>query len=107
MSADTTVFLGTGRRKTATARVRLTSGSGKIEVNGRQIEKYFTTEAFIHAATAPLKTVDLRDKVDVTVNSMGDARSLLGGTLLLAPLKLSLPRLRSPLPFQGTEGRPR
>ena len=35
------VFLGTGRRKTATARVRLTEGSGKVVVNERDAEKYF------------------------------------------------------------------
>jgi small subunit ribosomal protein S9 len=37
-------FLGTGRRKTAIARVRLASGTGKITVNGRQFENYFPLE---------------------------------------------------------------
>jgi len=71
MSVDTPVFLGTGRRKTATARVRLISGSGKIVINDRELGKYFTTEAFTRAAVAPLLTVELRDKVDVTANVRG------------------------------------
>ena len=71
MSADSSIFLGTGRRKTASARVRLMGGTGKIKINDREIEKYFTTEAFSRAATAPLKTVDMKDKIDVTVNVSG------------------------------------
>ena len=65
------VFLGTGRRKTATARVRLTEGSGKIVVNAREAEKYFSHENFAKLATAPLLTVSLLDKVNVTANVAG------------------------------------
>ena len=71
MSAEATIFLGTGRRKTATARIRLQSGTGKIVVNDREIEKYFTTEALLRNAVAPLITVEQRDKVDVTANVAG------------------------------------
>jgi small subunit ribosomal protein S9 len=71
MSAESTIFLGTGRRKTATARIRLQSGTGKIVVNDREIEKYFTTEALLRNAVAPLITVEQRDKVDVTANVAG------------------------------------
>jgi small subunit ribosomal protein S9 len=65
------VFLGTGRRKTATARVRLTEGSGKIVVNAREAEEYFSHENFAKLATAPLLTVSLLDKVNVTANVAG------------------------------------
>ncbi|MBK8475027.1 MAG: 30S ribosomal protein S9 [Opitutaceae bacterium] len=71
MSAESTIFLGTGRRKTATARVRLQSGTGKIVINDRELEKYFTTDAFVRGAMAPLLTVELRDKVDVSANVTG------------------------------------
>ena len=71
MSADTSIFLGTGRRKTATARIRLQSGTGKIVINDRELEAYFTTEAFVRAAVAPLLTVELRDKVDISANVAG------------------------------------
>ena len=65
------VFLGTGRRKTATARVRLTEGSGKVVVNERDAEKYFSHENFAKLATAPLRTVSLREKVDIVANVAG------------------------------------
>jgi small subunit ribosomal protein S9 len=71
MTTATNVFLGTGRRKTSTARVRLSEGSGKLSVNGRDFEDYFSHENFAKQAYAPLLTVDLREKIDVTVNVAG------------------------------------
>jgi small subunit ribosomal protein S9 len=65
------VFLGTGRRKTSTARVRITEGTGKLIVNGREFEKYFSHENFAKQAYAPLLTVELREKIDVTANVAG------------------------------------
>ena len=70
-TAPANVFLGTGRRKTSTARVRVTEGSGKLTVNGREFDQYFSHENFSKQAYAPLLTVDLRDKVDVKVNVAG------------------------------------
>ena len=67
----TSEFLGTGRRKTAVARVRLASGNGKITVNGRAIEKYFALETQRAAATKPLTLTGLADKYDVRVNVNG------------------------------------
>jgi small subunit ribosomal protein S9 len=67
----TNIFLGTGRRKTATARIRLTVGSGKLTVNGRDLDGYFSHENFARQAYAPLLTVDMKDKIDVTVNVTG------------------------------------
>ena len=49
-----TEYLGTGRRKTAVARVRLASGTGKITVNGRPFENYFPLETLRVTATQPL-----------------------------------------------------
>ena len=73
MSAATpaNIFLGTGRRKTSTARVRLTEGTGKCSVNGRTFETYFSHENFSKQAYAPLITVALREKIDVTANVSG------------------------------------
>ena len=61
MSAATpaNVFLGTGRRKTSTARVRITEGSGKLLCNGREFDRYFSHENFAKQAYAPLLTVDM------------------------------------------------
>jgi len=71
MSTATNIFLGTGRRKTSTARVRLSEGTGKLKVNGREFDNYFSHENFSKQAYAPLMTVDMREKIDVTVNVAG------------------------------------
>jgi small subunit ribosomal protein S9 len=65
------IFTGTGRRKTATARVRLTDGTGKLLVNGRDLDRYFSHDNFAKQAYAPLLTVNLKEKIDVTVNVTG------------------------------------
>jgi len=71
MTTATNIFLGTGRRKTSTARVRLSEGTGKLTCNGREFDSYFSHENFSKQAYAPLMTVDLREKIDVTVNVAG------------------------------------
>jgi len=71
MSTTATIFTGTGRRKTATARIRISEGSGKLTVNGRDFDRYFSHENFAKQAYAPLLTVDLREKIDVSANVAG------------------------------------
>lgn len=71
MSADTNTIVTTGRRKTASARVRLTTGSGKLTINGRALDSYFTHENFAKQAYAPLLTVEMRDKIDIDANVTG------------------------------------
>jgi small subunit ribosomal protein S9 len=71
MSTPDTIFIGTGRRKTATARVRISDGTGKLVVNGRAFDTYFSHDNFAKQAYAPLLTVDLREKIDVTANVSG------------------------------------
>ena len=65
----------TGRRKTASARVRLFAGSGKITVNGKNFTEYFDTEALCGYVLQPMKltnTVGSYD-VEVTINGGGKA----------------------------------
>ena len=64
-------YLGTGRRKTAVARVRLATGTGKIIVNGRPFENYFPMETLRIVATQPLTVTGTADKFDVRVNVTG------------------------------------
>ncbi len=64
-------FLGTGRRKTAVARVRLASGSGKITVNGRALENYFLTETLRSVVAEPFSATETAGKFDVRVNVQG------------------------------------
>lgn len=68
-------FLGTGRRKTSVARVRLASGSGKITVNGRTFENYFPTDTLRGVITAPLARTETANKFDVNVNVSGGGPS--------------------------------
>ena len=71
MTISANVFTGTGRRKTATARVRVTDGTGKLLVNGRDLDRYFSHDNFAKQAYAPLLTVSMKEKLDVTVNVTG------------------------------------
>jgi small subunit ribosomal protein S9 len=72
MAAITTPeFLGTGRRKTAVARVRLATGSGKITVNGRAFDTYFPLETLRSTVSQPLTVTGTSDKLDVKVNVTG------------------------------------
>jgi small subunit ribosomal protein S9 len=64
-------YLGTGRRKTAIARVRLAAGNGKIIVNGRQLENYFTLETLRVTATQPLTVTGTAEKLDARINVTG------------------------------------
>ena len=63
--------LGTGRRKTAVARVRLATGTGKIQVNGRPFENYFPTETQRAVVSQPLTVTGTADKFDAQVTVSG------------------------------------
>jgi small subunit ribosomal protein S9 len=63
--------LGTGRRKTSVARVRVRSGSGNITVNGRTLDEYFLVEADRQCVIAPLNDCGKREEVDVTIRVGG------------------------------------
>jgi small subunit ribosomal protein S9 len=68
-------YLGTGRRKTSVARVRLASGTGKITVNGRSFENYFPVETLRALAAQPLAVTSNSDKFDVRVDVAGGGPS--------------------------------
>ena len=69
--AAATEFLGTGRRKTAVARVRLAPGSGKFVVNGRTMEAYFVVDSQRLLVMQPLVATESGAKFDVRVNVQG------------------------------------
>lgn len=60
-----------GRRKKATARVRLTAGEGKVTVNGRALDQFFSDGREAQAATRALGVVNSLDRFDVQVNVAG------------------------------------
>ena len=73
--ADTKQHYGTGRRKTATARVFLKSGTGVITVNGRTLEEYFGRETARMIINQPLHVVDVIGKFDIYVTVKGGGNS--------------------------------
>ena len=70
--AEKALYIGTGRRKNAVARVRLIPGSGKITVNGRDALEYFGREALVNFAKTPFKATDTVDHFDVVARLDGE-----------------------------------
>src|SRR5438105_7711249 len=64
-------YLGTGRRKSSVARVRLSEGNGQISINGRGLEDYFTEDKDRAAVVGPLVLTDMRNRLNLTVNVKG------------------------------------
>jgi len=64
-------FVKKGRRKTATAAIRLRPGSGNIDVNGRGMEDYFPVESQRQVALQPLKKIDALKKYDLIIRVKG------------------------------------
>jgi len=82
--SDTQEFIATGRRKTAVARIRLSSGAGKIEVNGKNFEEYFPTTALQNVVLAPLQTAKSTSAYDISVNAHGGGPNGQAGAVRLA-----------------------
>jgi small subunit ribosomal protein S9 len=74
-------FLGTGRRKTSVARVRLTAGTGKIVINERTIEEYLTVPNQRTIALQPLEETQNAGKFDVFVSVGGGGVSGQAGAI--------------------------
>ncbi len=90
--------LGTGRRKTSVAQVRLASGTGKFTVNGRQLEAYFLTESLRQLVNQPFRVTETAGRFDVRIKVTGGgpagqagdvrhgiARALIGAEPTLRP----------------------
>jgi small subunit ribosomal protein S9 len=77
------VAMGTGRRKTSVARVRIKPGKGEITINGRTIEDYCRVERDRHTIEAPLRASDRLGKVDVWVRVEGGGTTGQAGAILL------------------------
>src|SRR4051812_35740146 len=66
-----TYYIGTGRRKTAVARVRITEGKGQVVINGKPLEEYFHEDKDRAAVLGPLKVTDQLTRLDVFVSAKG------------------------------------
>ena len=65
------VFYGTGRRKNAVARVRIVEGTGKITINGKDIDEFFGLETLKVIAKQPLTVTNTLTKYDVIATVKG------------------------------------
>ena len=74
---------GTGRRKTAVARVRIKEGTGKFLINKLEVDNYFTEETQRSDARAPLKITEMAERIDVWVNVRGSGKNSQSGAVLL------------------------
>ena len=69
--SDKIVYIGTGRRKSSIARVRLVEGSGKITINGKDIDEFFGLETLKVIVRQPLTVTNTTDKYDVICSVQG------------------------------------
>ena len=79
--ANSNEILATGRRKCAVARVRMVPGTGKVTVNGKNWEEYFTTEALRGFIAQPFVVSSTVDKFDLAVRLDGGGMSGQAGAL--------------------------
>lgn len=84
MSDTATFITATGRRKRATARVRLVpNGTGSFTVNGKDLETYCYFETLSRTAQAPLSLLDMKGKVDVVAKVEGGGPNGQAGAISL------------------------
>ncbi|MBU6160720.1 MAG: 30S ribosomal protein S9 [Myxococcales bacterium] len=99
-----TEFRAIGRRKSATARVRIRPGSGQIVVNKREVAEYFGRPTAVMVLRQPLVATELVDKYDVFVNVRGGGLSGQAGAVrhgISRALLLVDPSLRGDLKRAG------
>lgn len=77
------IFLGTGRRKSSVARVRLVPGSGKITVNGRDVNEYMQSDVLVMDLKQPLELTNNLETFDVNCNVYGGGLSGQTGAIRL------------------------
>jgi len=104
MSEKTNEFLGTGRRKTAVARVRMAAGSGKVTVNNRPVDTYFPTEMLRGHALQPLAVTETSARFDIRINVTGGGPNGQAGAVrhgIARALIVAEPTLRPTLKSNG------
>jgi small subunit ribosomal protein S9 len=97
-------YYGTGRRKSAVARVRVYPTPGGITVNGKPLKEALPAEKMVFEATAPLRTVEMADNVTVVAKISGGGTSGQSGALahgISRALLVMDPNLRAPLRAGG------
>ena len=102
--AATQEFIATGRRKTSVARIRLTPGNGRIDINGRSFEDYFPSVPLQNTVLQPLQTAKVVNTYDVSINTSGGGPAGQAGAARLAIARALLQvddTMRAPLKADG------
>ncbi|PYK32389.1 MAG: 30S ribosomal protein S9 [Verrucomicrobia bacterium] len=102
--AQTEEFIATGRRKTSVARVRMSAGSGKIDINGRSFEDYFPSVPLQNVVLQPLQVAKVVNTYDVSINASGGGVVGQAGAARLAIARALLqtdPNIRGGLKKEG------
>jgi small subunit ribosomal protein S9 len=97
-------YYGTGRRKSSSARVFMTRGTGKIIVNDRPLDEFFGRETSCMVVRQPLQKVEMADKWDVKVTVEGGGISGQAGAIRLGLTRALMEydgELRKPLRKAG------
>jgi small subunit ribosomal protein S9 len=77
-------FIATGRRKTSVARIRMTPGTGKIDINGRSFEDYFPSGPLQNMVLQPLQVAKMVNAYDLSINATGGGVAGQAGAARLA-----------------------
>jgi len=104
MAAQPESYLGTGRRKSSTARTRIKRGTGNITINKRPLDQYFGRDTARMIVRQPLQKVEMLDKFDVDVTVSGGGNSGQAGAIrhgITRALMAYDEALRSPLRRAG------
>lgn len=102
--SQTTPYIATGRRKTSVARIRMTPGTGRIDVNGKSLEEYFPTTSLQNIILLPLQVAKSTNTFDISVNARGGGISGQAGAIRLAIARALLQTgegIRTPLKEEG------
>ena len=81
MAINTNEIIATGRRKCAVARVRLSVGTGKVTLNGKEMTEYFPSEALCNYVAQVFKAADVVGKFDIAANLDGGGMAGQAGAL--------------------------
>ena len=103
--AEKKVYTGTGHRKSSIARVRMTSGKGKITVNGKDVNEYFPFPTLVMDLCQPLDVTNTRDKFDIEANVHGGGFSGQTGAVRLGITRALLEYDRNTDPTSETSFR--
>ena len=102
---DRVVYWGTGRRKSAVARVRLVPGTGQLTINRKPGELYLQfNPTYLAAAKAPLETLGLENEYDILVNASGGGLTGQADSIRLGVARALCqldPENRKPLKVEG------